>query len=155
MAVHLLRHAKAGRRANWRGDDLERPLTEGGFRQSLALAPVLAVEGVQRVLSSPSARCLQTVEALADTLGIDVETTPSLFEVADIDEVWALVESMVEADAVLCTHGNIVLDVLARLEGRGIPMVGRAEETKKGAWWTITAGPDGALAGATYHPPPD
>ncbi|MGI8493165.1 MAG: SixA phosphatase family protein, partial [Acidimicrobiales bacterium] len=61
MPVLLIRHVQAGDRKEWHGDDSARPLSAKGRRQAEGLARMLEGYGVQRVLSSPYARCVQTV----------------------------------------------------------------------------------------------
>ena len=58
--LYLLRHAKAGDRDDWTEDDLRRPLTKKGRRQSEALVEQFRDLRIDRVLSSPYDRCVQT-----------------------------------------------------------------------------------------------
>jgi len=60
-ALILLRHANAVARRNWDGPDPERPLTPRGHLQAQALPGLLAAYGVSRLISSPAARCTQTL----------------------------------------------------------------------------------------------
>ena len=106
MSVVLLRHASAGDRDEWAGDDFHRPLDERGRKQARKLAEKLRALGVRRVLSSPYVRCVQTVEPL----GLPVEEDVRLAEGATREEVLALLESL--EDAVACTHGDVVEHVL-------------------------------------------
>ena len=64
MTVVLLRHASAGHRERWEGDDRLRPLDKKGRRQADALCAILRERGISRVLSSPYVRCTQTVAPL-------------------------------------------------------------------------------------------
>jgi len=64
MTVILLRHASAGDRTAWQGDDRLRPLDERGRKQALELVGRLRARGVERVVSSPYVRCTQTVAPL-------------------------------------------------------------------------------------------
>ena len=83
--LYLVRHAKAGSRADWVGDDRLRPLTEGGCRQAEALAerlaPLVAAADAELV-SSPYLRCVQTIEPLATRLGRSVRLDERLAEEA-------------------------------------------------------------------------
>jgi 8-oxo-dGTP diphosphatase len=99
MTVVLLRHASAGDRDDWAGDDRLRPLDERGRRQAQRLAEEL--RGAGRVISSPYLRCVQTVEPL----GRPVETDDRLAEGASLEGVQSLLEEV--DDAVLCTHGDV------------------------------------------------
>ena len=68
MSVILLRHASAGDRSTWDGDDMLRPLDKRGRKQAAKLRDELRSRGVKRVVSSPYVRCMQTVAPL----GLDV-----------------------------------------------------------------------------------
>jgi 8-oxo-dGTP diphosphatase len=108
----FLRHAAAGERYEWAGDDFHRPLTKKGRRQAEDLAAVLATDDVRRVVSSPYVRCVQTVEPLAAALGLEVELDDRLAEGAG-HSAQALLE---EEGVVACTHGDVIYD----LTGRGL-----------------------------------
>jgi 8-oxo-dGTP diphosphatase len=108
----ILRHASAGDRDEWAGDDWHRPLDEKGWRQAAKIAEALGTEDVQRVVSSPYVRCVQTVEPLAAALGLEVELDDRLAEGAG-GSAQALLE---EGGVVACTHG----DVIHALLGRGL-----------------------------------
>jgi phosphohistidine phosphatase SixA len=139
MAIHLVRHAKAGSRPDWGQPDELRPLTDAGRVQAETLAGKLAPFEVRRVLSSRYARCTQTVEPLASTLGLQVEEVAALAEEADLDETWALVESLAAdgTEAVLCSHGNIIGPILDRLHRRGVPLDSDEWSCKKGSVWRV------------------
>lgn len=156
MAVHLLRHAKAGHRHEWSQPDELRPLTSAGTQQALALRDALGQLPVKRILSSRYLRCVQSVQPLAERLGLEVEVHPALAEEADLDDTWNLVEELAEtgADAVLCTHGNITPPVLDRLSRRGGRVIGDDPSNKKGSAWTLEGDGAGRLTTATYVPPP-
>jgi 8-oxo-dGTP pyrophosphatase MutT (NUDIX family)/phosphohistidine phosphatase SixA len=73
----LLRHASAGRKSAWHGDDLLRPLDEHGKADAAVLARLLACYGVQRVISSAAERCLGTVRPYAERIGAPMEAEPA------------------------------------------------------------------------------
>lgn len=149
MAVHLIRHADAGRRGSWHGPDTERPLVPAGRAQAEALAGELAPLRPQRILSSPLIRCVQTVQPLADALGVVVEPHPALAEGADLDATWALLEALAgDEEAVLCSHGDVIPPLLDRLVRRGVPVQGAGHDVTKGSVWTIEAADDGSLTTA-------
>src|SRR5439155_1800023 len=76
----LVRHADAGSRHDWDGDDAERPLTRRGRRQASRLVELLAPYPVSRIVSSRAARCVQTVEPLAAARRLSIEAVDELFE---------------------------------------------------------------------------
>jgi 8-oxo-dGTP diphosphatase len=110
--VILVRHASAGDSQRWSGDDRERPLDKRGRRQAKELAVSLAAYELDRILSSPYLRCMQSMEPLAQALGIEIEERDELAEGASRDEALALVEKVRGAGAALCTHGDVVLELL-------------------------------------------
>ena len=112
MSVALLRHASAGDRAAWTGDDRRRPLDKKGWKQATRLVDELRELGVTRVLSSPYDRCVQTVEPLAEELGVGIEIDDRLAEGAGRRAALELLGGL--DDAVACTHGDIVEEVLGR-----------------------------------------
>ncbi len=62
MTLLLIRHASAGDRDDWVGDDRLRPLDGRGRNQASRLPELLRDYEIARVLSSPAVRCVQTVE---------------------------------------------------------------------------------------------
>jgi phosphohistidine phosphatase SixA len=119
MRLLLIRHASAGDRHHWDGDDRLRPLDEKGRRQAAALPELLADYAIARIVSSPYDRCVQTVEPLAAALGLAIEQRDEVAEGARHDEVRSLLAE-VGPDAALCTHGDVIHLLLG-------------EPTKKGA----------------------
>ena len=117
MSVVLLRHASAGDRAEWVGDDRLRPLDPRGRRQAAKLVAPLLELGVTRVLSSSYVRCVQTVEPLAEALGVELELDERLAEGAGRAAALKLFENL--DDAVACTHGDIVEEVLGNSLKKG------------------------------------
>ena len=130
MAVLLVRHAHAGDRDEWEGPDHLRPLSAKGRRQAESLVRALAGFPLDRVLSSPYLRCTETVEPLASVRGTGLERCDALAEGNGRDAL-DLVLGLAGAPIVLCTHGDVVEDVL---DGLGVD---RSEETEKGATWVL------------------
>jgi 8-oxo-(d)GTP phosphatase len=109
----LVRHASAGRKSDWRGDDQLRPLDAQGTKDAAMLADLLycfGSTGATRVISSPAERCVATVRPYAALAGIEIETVPAL-EVTktgavDDPEAAKAVAHLAAADqpAVICAH---------------------------------------------------
>jgi broad specificity phosphatase PhoE len=112
VIVLLVRHGRAGERAEWEGDDRLRPLDDKGRRQAGGLVELLAEYPIERILSSPYLRCSQTVEPLADARKLAVEEVDELAEGRTRDEVLSLLGSSDESCVVLCTHGDVVDELL-------------------------------------------
>jgi phosphohistidine phosphatase SixA len=149
--VYLVRHADAGDREKWTDPDHLRPLTKAGRRQVDALTEALAKERVTRVLTSPHVRCVQTVQPLAERLGISIELSDALIEGAATEESVALIEKLAGENAVLCTHGDVVGNLLFYAERHGVP-IGEPRMKKASTWVIDTEA--GAIISARYTPPP-
>ena len=108
MTSVLVRHASAGDRHDWEGDDRLRPLDARGRRQADALVELLRPLEIRRVVSSPYVRCVETVEPLAAALGLPVEQDQRLAEGTGR----AALELLREQGVVGCTHGDVVEELL-------------------------------------------
>ncbi|HZT91073.1 MAG TPA: phosphoglycerate mutase family protein [Gaiellaceae bacterium] len=107
MPLLLVRHAWAGSRDEWEGDDLLRPLDKRGRRQAQELVALLAEFRIEAILTSPAVRCLQTVEPLARARRLDLEVRLELREDRQHDEGVPLVTNVVRSDVVVCGHGGL------------------------------------------------
>jgi phosphohistidine phosphatase SixA len=107
MTLLLIRHASAGDRDDWVGDDLPRPLDVRGRGQASRLPELLGDYEITRVLSSPAVRCVQTVEPLARSRGLDIEVRQELSEEQQGEAGAALVRSLVGGQTALCVHGGL------------------------------------------------
>lgn len=153
VSIHVVRHAKAGNRADWHQPDELRPLSRSGRAQADALVELLGTAPIKRILSSRFRRCTQTVAPLAERLGLEVEEHPALAEEADVADTLALLEELAGTEAVVCTHGNLIGPLLDRLHRRGVELRDR-RVCKKGSVWTIEPGDGDAFTSARYVPPP-
>jgi phosphohistidine phosphatase SixA len=108
----LVRHASAGSREEWSGSDHLRPLDDRGRRQAEGLVAALAGYPVERILSSPSVRCTETVLPLAGERRLDVEERLELGEGASRESALALVDGVEGTGLVVCTHGDVVEELL-------------------------------------------
>ena len=154
MSLFVVRHAKAGSRHNWAGDDdADRPLSKNGRRQADALAERLADAGVSSLWSSPYVRCMQTLSPLGIRLGMEVVADERLAEGASFEPVLDMLHEVPDG-AVLCGHGDIIPNLIAALDRRGTTLLARPD-WRKAALWVLDA-PDatGHIATATVEPPP-
>lgn len=133
--VFLVRHAKAGDRDAWVEDDALRPLTRRGRAQAEGLVRLFAELRVDRVVSSPAVRCVQTVRPLALARSVAVEEHDALAEGAPTANALALVRGRGGA-VVHCSHGDVIPAVALTLAEHG--MVMRDEPSwKKGSTWML------------------
>lgn len=147
-AAYVVRHAKAGDRADWSGDDRMRPLTKSGQRQAEALASMLEREPIDKILSSGYLRCVQTVEPLGTRRKLPVEPVKELEEGAGGESVLRLMQKFRGRNLVLCTHGDVVEELLERLIAAGVLQRARAQ-MEKGSTWVLEQ-KDGNITGARY-----
>jgi broad specificity phosphatase PhoE len=150
MDVFVVRHAKAGSRRRFEGDDELRPLSRNGRPQAEAITELLAHRDIARVLTSPFTRCIQTVEPLALRLGIEVEIDERLGEGHEWTHALALVEQATEPIA-LCSHGDVIGDLMHHLATRGVPL--DDDRIEKGSTWVLQV-EGGDIVKARYLPPP-
>jgi 8-oxo-dGTP diphosphatase len=151
VTVHLVRHAKAGSRRAWSGDDELRPLSKRGRTQARALAKRLGDERVDRIVSSPYVRCVETVTPLATRSGVELETSDALAEGAAPPDSLRLFEKCADAHTVLCTHGDVLGNLLAHFARQGV--VVDDDRMEKASTWALDV-VDGEVRAARYVPPP-
>ena len=94
----------------WSGDDFERPIDDFGRMQAEAIGTALAGRPIERILSSPAVRCVDTVVPLGRALGLPVETADELAEGSHVADAFELLRSLAaaEGDSVLCSHGDVI-----------------------------------------------
>jgi 8-oxo-(d)GTP phosphatase len=160
----LVRHASAGAKDDWPGDDSLRPLDARGASDSAALAGLLACFAPRaRVLSSPMLRCTETVHPYADLAEVPLETDPSLSPYLGItnggNTPGPLIRDLVAAGepAIVCLHRENLPSVLAAA-CLALGSVAPADPLlPKGGFWVLHCvsgnGASGTLAAAEkYHP---
>jgi len=135
MSIYLVRHAKAGSRDRWDGDDRQRPLSDKGRVQAQLLAEQLAGVPIPRIFSSPYARCVETVEPLSKARGVDIESIELLAEAGSFAPIIDLLLSVPE-HTVLCSHGDTIPETIAALCRRGMEIEG-PEDWRKGSTWVL------------------
>jgi 8-oxo-dGTP diphosphatase len=149
--VYLVRHAKAGSRKAWTGDDDQRPLSQRGRTQARALAKALVGESVTRIVSSPFVRCRETVEPLALRAGVALEVSDALAEGAPSADSLRLVEKLAGDTVVLCSHGDVLGNLLDHYANAGVAL--DDDRLEKGSIWMLDV-VDGEVRAARYLPPP-
>jgi 8-oxo-dGTP diphosphatase len=153
VTVHLVSHAKAGDRSSWTGSDFLRPLSRRGQIQSEGLLEVFAELHLDRILSSPYVRCLETVVPLSGQRMVAIEPVEALSEGGSLENALALVRKHAHHETVMCTHGDIIPMLLEHYARRGVD-VGRDPAWPKGCVWALEVDNTGEVTSATYTPPP-
>ncbi|HEY7595173.1 MAG TPA: NUDIX domain-containing protein [Actinophytocola sp.] len=160
----LVRHAKAGSRASWDGPDDERPLSVNGRHQLPPIHTLCGLYGASRVHAAPLVRCVETVRAVAESLGVAVTEEQLLSEAGYTgNEDAALARLLDIAGAggtpVVCSQGGVIPDLVSRVAGAaGLP-VGELAAKKASVWalfFTCDDHADGGprLVAADYIPRP-
>ena len=137
----LLRHASAGERLSSARLDRSRRLDRVGRADARLLPDALRGHRIDRIVSSPHARCVETVRALALARRLQVEMGEELAPDAMATDVRALLDELPE-HALVCTHREVIealFDVHVTCE--------------KGAAWLLERR-DGRLAPVAYLPSP-
>jgi 8-oxo-dGTP diphosphatase len=153
----VVRHAKAGKRSDWDGDDRLRPLSASGQKQAQQIGELLPLYGPDRVVSAPHVRCHDTVAPL----GLPVAEEPLLSEPAYADDPDATLARVRELAAqpgvtVVCSQGGVIPGVVAALARDAlVPVAVDVDDvpSKKGSTWVLGLR-DGALVSADYLEPP-
>jgi 8-oxo-dGTP diphosphatase len=146
LRLFLVRHGKAGDRRAWHGSDDLRPLSKAGRRQAKALVELLRDEPLARVVSSPSMRCRQTVEPIAEARRLPVDLSDALAEGAPLREALRLVEKSSDEPTVLCSHGDVIADLLSHLEQSGVALEPELRFAK-GSTWVLDVEAGAVVAG--------
>lgn len=151
--VLLVRHAKAGKRNEFKADDRLRPLDKIGRRQARHVVPFLDAFNPLQVLAADRVRCEQTVEPLARHRSLPVISAPEFSDEAFLDDprrAQKSLEVLVQRDycSVVCSQGVAIPGLLHRLEAPAGEFPAR-----KGSVWALSVY-RGHVVAADYYPHP-
>lgn len=150
MTLFLIRHANAGVRNNQNPHDDQRELDPIGWEQAQRIASTHGDHAIEAIYASPALRCQQTVAPLAASLGVEVTIAPQLFEGASTATSIEFVRSFVGRTVVLCSHGDVIPDVLRLLEIGGSRLDGRG--CAKGSVWELDNSTERIESGRYFDP---
>jgi 8-oxo-dGTP diphosphatase len=139
----LVRHAHAGKRSEFDGNDALRPIDVNGRAEAETLGLVLSLIAPRRLFAATPLRCRQTLEPLAGRLRLPIVAESAFAEPASVDEVPAraklaaarLTELRGGPRAAVCSQGKVIPGMLAALAGAGDPA---PYKTPKGTGWILT-----------------
>ena len=134
----LLRHGHAGSKAQWLGNDAQRPLSRRGEVEANGLVAILSPFGVTSIASSPYLRCVQTVAPLARRLGLEVEKIDQLSPGSRGRALKWLREAVVDDVLLTCSHGEVIGPVLAGLHDEDGVELGPRPTWEKGSTWFLS-----------------
>lgn len=157
MPIYVVRHAKAGSRSDFEGDDIDRPLTSAGRRQAAELASRLAAVSPTVIVSSPYRRCVETLEPLAVAIDAEVRIDARLGEFATgrarpDTALFELLHSLPDR-AVLCSHGDVIPAIINSLSEQGMQVNGNAQWGKASVW--VLQREAQCFVSANAWPPPE
>jgi 8-oxo-dGTP diphosphatase len=137
--VVLLRHAKAGKRSEWQGEDSNRPLDREGQAQAEYLASTLPYFAVDRIVSADRTRCVLSVTPLAQRLGLQVEVLPAFSDESFMADPEGTVRELLElakpgSTVVISSQGTAVPGLISRLQIKPAPS---SVATRKGSFWVL------------------
>lgn len=130
----FIRHAKAGSRGHWQGDDRVRPLSKKGIKQAEGLIDVMKPFKISAIYSSPYVRCVQTVEPLARDREMEIRETPLLAEGRGLRGAVEFMENPKLDRVVLSTHGDLVWELVEDLVRRRVIKPGTGGYDKGSTW---------------------
>jgi 8-oxo-dGTP diphosphatase len=140
----LVRHAHAGERKKWSGNDALRPIDAQGQAEAERFAAICGPIGPERLITATPLRCKQTLEPVSAAHGgLPIVVDGAFAEPADADEAPAkaklaaqrLLDVRSGGRTVICSQGKIIPHLLATLldEADSEPY-----KTAKGDAWLLT-----------------
>jgi phosphohistidine phosphatase SixA len=148
---YLIRHAEAGDKHHWAGPDDARPLSFAGRLEAYGLLGRLRDYPISRILTSPALRCQQTVTPLSQRRAVPIELADALAVDAPAARLLALVTDPTLQTAVLCSHGELIGQLLRQLAASGVALSGPLGWDKGSTWVLTTSG--GVVTSAHYLAP--
>ncbi|GAB1514723.1 NUDIX hydrolase [Actinophytocola sp. KF-1] len=138
----LVRHAKAGSRAQWDDADELRPLSHNGEKQVAPVRTLAAVYGATRVYAAPLVRCVRTVAPIAADLGVPVAEEELMAERKYEGMAEAAQRRLVEIAGeggvpVVCSQGGVIPDLISRVAAESGATLPKRVESKKGSVWAL------------------
>jgi 8-oxo-dGTP diphosphatase len=123
----------------------------------VALARLLRDEPIGRTVSSPYVRCRETVAPLAEGMGLLVQDADGLTEGAPLSEALRLLDKVTDKPTVLCTHGDVIGDLLYHLDSQHVRLDAGDDAAPselrfpKGSTWVLDV-EDGQVVRGQYLP---
>jgi 8-oxo-(d)GTP phosphatase len=144
-SVMIVRHGVAGTKSRYKGDDRKRPLDKRGRAQAESLVGLLLAFGATDLYAAPRTRCHQTLEPLAEELGVTIRDEPELTEEAYADDRRGGRRRVVEiaksdGTPVICTQGKVIPDLIAWWCDRDGVRPDKSRNRKGSTWVLSLAG---------------
>jgi phosphohistidine phosphatase SixA len=145
-----VRHGTAGSKSRYKGDDRKRPLDKRGRAQAESLVGVLMAFGADTLYAADRVRCQQTLEPLAEELGVTITNESLLTEEAYAEGRKAARHRFLEIAAasgtpVICTQGKVIPDLIAWWSARDRVRPDKSRN-RKGSVWVMSFAADRLIA---------
>ena len=143
-AAVLVRHAHAGERKKWSGNDALRPIDPQGQAEAERIAELCLLFEPERLIAATPLRCKQTLEPLSAALNLPIVLDGGFAEPPLPEDAPAKAKvgahRMIEVRdsgglAVVCSQGKVMPGILAALRGEDDPA---PYKTPKGGGWVLT-----------------
>lgn len=158
VPVILMRHASAGSKQEWPHGDELRPLDDAGREVAATLADLLGSFGTARVVSSATARCVETVLPYVRRTGADVRVDeaftvrPGARPTSDRERARDALMDLLDdgVPTIVCTHGELVGELVDAACKRLETATPEQPSLRKGAFWALHTA-SGTLASIEHH----
>ncbi len=116
----VVRHAKSQPRKSWKKPDMIRPLTTVGKRRASRMAPILTAYAPERILTSPSTRCHDTMAPFAQQAVVPLSTKRGFSEEGFEERPYKVAKHLTNVflsgrSTAICTHGPVLHAVMDEL----------------------------------------
>ncbi|MGB5951569.1 MAG: NUDIX domain-containing protein [Ornithinimicrobium sp.] len=116
----VVRHGKSMPRKAWSRPDMIRPLTTVGKRRATKMVPILRAYAPERILTSPSTRCHDTMAPFAQESVVPLSTKRGLSEEGFEAKPYKVAKHLTNVflagrSVAICTHGPVLNEVIRQL----------------------------------------
>jgi 8-oxo-(d)GTP phosphatase len=148
--VLVVRHGTAGSKKRYKGEDSKRPLDRNGRAQAESLVGQLLAFGATDLYAAERTRCHQTLEPLAEELGVTIASESALTEKCYAEDKKAARRRVLEIAAaartpVMCSQGEVIPDLIEWwCERDGVKP--DKSRNRKGSTWVLSLVDDRLVA---------
>ena len=119
-ALIMLRHAKALERAEWQGEDEDRPVQLIGQLQAKRMLSLYQVFGLDEIYTSDAVRCLDTISQMAKSLALIPNITNAVSEYTykkNKDKAIDFIKELIKKNKqiILCSHNPVLPRMMEKL----------------------------------------
>lgn len=107
---------------------------------------------IEHLVSSPAVRCVETFRPFARATGLRVRRDPALLEGTSATRALKLI-GRVRGRTALCSHGDVIEQILERLRAAGVRLPGGLR-LPKACIWILELDGTGEVTAASYRRPP-